>query len=205
MQSGEDVRENALKTTNFSLPVLGLLNLEKRPAAAHCLPADMRVIGEQIVNPGSLLTNASFGRARFSADVRVMAADIAFGKDNGEDCCITSAELLRKTSRFLKRKRYAFTIKRRAVFVSDERRLAENGPELFRNRLVVFRREAGKVGVSGSDQAHCEKIGRKDAGTGRFGDMSRAQCLARVRWSLNEKNQGSVPERTKNSSGFPAG
>ena len=134
-----------------------------------------------------------------------MAADIAFGKDNREDCRISNAELLRRTSRFLKRKRYAFTIKRLAVFVSSERRLAENGPELFRNRLVVFRREAGKAGVSGSDKAHFEKIGREDAGTGSFGDMSREQCFARVRCPLNEKNHGSVPERTNNSSGFPGG
>ncbi|WP_297609367.1 hypothetical protein [uncultured Sutterella sp.] len=49
MQSGEDVRGTALRTTYFALPVFGRLNIEKRPAAAHCLPADMRVIGEQLV------------------------------------------------------------------------------------------------------------------------------------------------------------
>ncbi len=51
MQSGEDVRGNVPKTTYFAFPVPGLLNLEKRPAAAHCLPADMRVIGEEFVKP----------------------------------------------------------------------------------------------------------------------------------------------------------
>ncbi len=102
-----------------------------------------------------------------------MASDIAFGKVNGVECRIFWAELLGETGRFLKRKRCAFTTKRLAVFVSDEGRLAENGPEPFRNRLVVFRREAGKVGVSGSDQSHFEKIDRKDAGTGNL-----AICLA---------------------------